>query len=141
MKNIFKTFAILLLFVLNYSCQAQQMVQTPDDADKLKLNEQQFINKPLKILLKEIKPEIKSGFATNDEGHYFFSFFFLSPEESSREVIGRKHSNIYIYVKEPIDWDFYKRPKGKEHIWTKEDVEKYGDLIVTRIRVIKSVEK
>lgn len=104
MKTVSITFAILL-FVINYSCQvqAQQMVQTPDEANKLKLNEQQFINKPLKKLLKEIKPEIKSGFATNDEGHYFFSFFFLSPEESSREVIGRKHSNIYIYVKEPID--------------------------------------
>ncbi|WP_316635446.1 hypothetical protein [uncultured Flavobacterium sp.] len=139
MKHIFKTLA-MLLFLISYGCQAQQMVQTTDDAYKLKVNQQQFINKPLKEVLKEIKPEIKTAFGNNEEGHSFFSFFFLSPEESKHKVIGRKHANIYIYVKEPIDWNFDKRSKGKEYNWTKEDVEKYGNLIVTRIRVIESVE-
>jgi hypothetical protein len=39
-------------------------------------------------------------------------------------------------VREPIDWQWEKRPKGKERDWTKEDVKKYGNLIVTRIKVI-----
>ena len=49
MKNTFKTLAILFLLVYS-SCKAQQMVQTPNDAHKLKINEQQFLNKPLKYL-------------------------------------------------------------------------------------------
>ena len=49
MKNIFKTF-VTLLFLINYSYQAQQMVQNTKDIYKLKANEQQFINKPLKNL-------------------------------------------------------------------------------------------
>lgn len=139
MKKIFKSFAIIL-FLIVYGCQAQQMVQTPSDAYKLKQNQQQFINKTLKEVLKEIKPEIRTAFGNNEEGHYFFSFFFLSPEESKHKIVGRKYSNIYVYVKEPIDWNFDKRPKGKEYNWTDEDVEKYGNLIVTRIKVIERIE-
>jgi hypothetical protein len=58
MKIIIKTFAILVLFISS-SCKAQQMAQTITDVYKLKSNEQQFINKPLKKLLDQIKPEIK----------------------------------------------------------------------------------
>jgi hypothetical protein len=43
---------------------------------------------------------------------------------------------LYVYVKEPVEWDFDKRAKGKEFLWTKEDVEKYGNLTVIRIKVI-----
>jgi len=116
------------------------MVQTPNDAYKLKANQQQFINKPLKEVLKEIQPEIKTAFGNNEEGHSFFSFFFLSPEESHRKVIGRKHVSLYVYVKPPIDWNFDTRPKGKEYEWTNEDVERYGNLTVTRIKVIERIE-
>lgn len=137
MKNVFKIFTIFLL-LLNYSCTAQQMVQTPDDAYKLKSNEQQFINKPLKNLLKEVKPEIKTGFG--EDYPSFFTFKFFSPEEINREVIGRKHISFYVYVKEIIDWNPNRRPKGKEYIWTKEDLLKYGDLTVIRIKVIERTE-
>jgi hypothetical protein len=139
MKNIGKTF-VILLFLIICSCQAQQLVQSSNDAHKLKEKQQQFINRPLKEVLKEIQPKIKTAFGNNEEGHSFFSFFFLSPEESKRNVVGRKHSNIYVYVKEPIDWNFENRPKGKEYNWTKEDVEKYGNLTVIRIKVIESIE-
>ena len=44
--------------------------------------------------------------------------------------------SLYVYVKEPIDWKWEKRPKGNELIWTKEDAEKYGNLAVVRIKVI-----
>ena len=50
------------------------MVQTPNDAHKLKINEQQFIHKPLKNLLKEIKPEIKTVLRTIDNASYFVLF-------------------------------------------------------------------
>lgn len=135
MKNIFKTLAILFLLV-HSSCKAQQMVQTPNDAHKLKINEQQFLNKSLKYLLSEIKPEIKTAFGTLDFPSYF-SFRFIDAEEfKSGRAVGKNHLGLYVYVKEPIDWDFNKRQKGKELMWTKEDVEKYGNLTVIRIKVI-----
>ena len=132
MKNTFKTLAILFLLVYS-SCKAQQMVQTPNDAHKLKINEQQFLNKPLKYLLNEIKPEIKTAFGTLDFPSYF-SFRFIDSEEIKRRSL--ENNSLYVYVKEPIEWDFDKRTKGKEFLWTKEDVEKYGNLTVIRIRVI-----
>ena len=134
MKNTLKIFVILFL-LMNYSCKAQQMVQTPNDAHKLKINEQQFLNKPLKYLLNEIKPEIKTAFGTVDFPSYF-SFRFIDSEEIRRRPVENNSLGLYVYVKEPIEWDFDKRPKGKEFLWTKEDVEKYGNLTVIRIRVI-----
>ena len=134
MKNISKTFAILFL-LLSYGCKAQQMVQTPNESYKLKENEQQFLNKPLKNLLKEIKPKIKFVLGTVDYPSYF-SFRFITREELSRKSIDDKILGLYVYVKEPLDWDFDKRPKGEEYQWTKEDVEKYGNLTVIRIKVI-----
>jgi hypothetical protein len=134
MKNIFKTLAVLFLLV-HSSCKAQQMVQTPNDAHKLKINEQQFLNKPLKHLLTEIKPEIKTASGTLDFPSYF-SFRFIDSEEIKRRPLENNSLGLYVYVKEPIEWDFDKRAKGKEFLWTKEDVEKYGNLTVIRIRVI-----
>ena len=134
MKNTLKIFVILFL-LMNYSCKAQQMVQTANDAHKLKINEQQFLNKPLKYLLNEIKPEIKTAFGTLDFPSYF-SFRFIDSEEIRRRPVENNSLGLYVYVKEPIEWDFDKRPKGKEFLWTKEDVEKYGNLTVIRIRVI-----
>jgi hypothetical protein len=135
MKNILKILSILFLFI-NSSCKAQQMVQTPNDAHKLKANEQQFINKPLKDILKEIKPEIRTAFGMPDYPQYL-GFRFIDIEEfKSGRAIGKNHLGIYIYVKEPLDWKFEERTKGKEYQWTKEDIEKYGNLTVVRIKVI-----
>ncbi|MDR7208164.1 hypothetical protein [Flavobacterium piscis] len=135
MKNALKIFAILI-FLASNSCKAQQMVQTPNDAHKLKTNEQQFINKPLKDLLKELKPEIKAAYAINDNP-FFFSFRFRTPEQQkTNEGSWEDRVSLYVYVKDPIDWQFEKRPNGKEMVWTKEDAEKYGNLTVIRIKVI-----
>ncbi|AYN05057.1 hypothetical protein [Flavobacterium sp. 140616W15] len=142
MKNTIKTFTILFLLI-NTNCKAQQMVQTPNDVIKLKINEQQFINKPLKNLLKEIKPEIKTAFGTlNPLGTpSYFSFMFLSPQELKQHVKGRKHINLFVYVKEPVDeWNLGKRSKEIEFQWRKEDLEKYGNFTVVRIKVIERIE-
>lgn len=113
------------------------MVQVPMDAYKLKTNEHQFINKPLKDLLKEIKPEIKFVSVTVDYPP-FFSFRFISLEEIMKKSINDNTFGIglYVYVKEPLDWNFDKRPKDRAYKWTKEDLEKYGNLTVERIKVI-----
>lgn len=137
MKNRLKYYAILFLLI-NTNCKAQQMVQTVKDVPLLKTNELQFINKPLKNLLKEIKPEIKTATAINDNPFYFF--FKFTPLQQLQKDEGRPEDRVslYVYVKEPIDWKWERRPKGKELDWTKEDAEKYGNLTVIRIKVINS---
>lgn len=136
-KNMKNTIRIISLFVilLSTGCKAQQMVQTPSDAYKLKTNEQQFINRPLKDLLKEIKPEIKLV-TGNVDYPSFFSFRFISREELRKKTESENTLGLYVYVKGTLDWDFDKRPQGKEFEWSKEDLEKYGNLTVTRIKVI-----
>lgn len=139
MKKIFKIIS-LILFLSSYSCYSQQMVMITDDLPKLKSNEQRFLNKPLKNLIKEIKPEIKTAFGTVDTPSYF-SFIFLTPAELNKRVIGRKSISLYVYLREPFDWNFDKRTKGHEYEWTSADLEKYGNLTVVRIKVIERVEE
>lgn len=135
MKNTIRIIAILFLLI-NYSCKAQ-MVQTTKDIYLLKKNEQQFIGKPLRDLLKEIKPEINTGSASNEEGYQYFSFRFRTMKQwKKNEGSYEDRVLLVIYVKEPIDWKWEKRPKGNELIWTKEDAEKYDNLTVVRIKVI-----
>jgi hypothetical protein len=132
MKNIVKILAAMTLF-LSISCKAQQMVQVPADVSKLKANEQQFINRPLTNVLKEIKPEIKFVLGTVDSPSYF-SFRFVSRGEFATAAQSGAPW-LHVYVKEPLDWSFEKRPKGKEYEWTKEDAERYGNLTVMRIKI------
>lgn len=134
MKNILKTLSFLLLLI-NYSCKAQQMVQTTKDIYKLKANEQQFINRPLKDLLKVIKPEIKTA-TGNTDNPFFFSFKFRTSDEQKKDL-GSYDDRValYVYVKESFDWKYENRPKGNELKWAKEEIEKYGDLIVIKIKV------
>ena len=136
MKNVLHIL-VSLVFLINYGCKAQQLVQTTADVPKLKTNEQQFINKPLKYLLKELKPEIKTAGVTNEEGYSYFGFNFL-PLEEQRKGLGSREDKVslYIYVNGQVDWDYEKRPKGQELNWTKEDIQKYENLIVKRIKVI-----
>jgi hypothetical protein len=136
MKNLLHILASLLLLI-NYSCKAQQLVQTTADVQKLKTNEKQFINKPLKYLLKEIKPKIKMAGVTNEEGYSYFGFDFITLEEQRKGLGSREDKvSLYIYVDGQVDWDYEKRPKGQGYSWTKEDIQKYENLIVGRIKVI-----
>ncbi|MBE8723369.1 hypothetical protein [Flavobacterium hungaricum] len=133
------TFFIFSLILFTINCKAQQMVQTPDDAMKLKINEQQFLHKPMDSLLKQIKPELKFVMGTRDYPSYF-SFRFITVEELRRSEKGRKIVSLYVYVKELIDWNFEKRPKKQEYVWTKEDAAKYGGLDVIKIKVIEHIQ-
>jgi hypothetical protein len=137
MKNVLKI-VLALIFMFNYSCKAQQLVQTTTDVQKLKTNEQQFINKPLKLLLKEIKPEIKSAWVTNEEGYSYFSFRFRTISEQDKNIGSRDDKvALYVYVNsQVVDLDFEKRVKKQDNILTKIFIQKYENLIVQRIKVI-----
>ncbi|MBS7229397.1 hypothetical protein KHA90_00025 [Flavobacterium psychroterrae] len=131
MKNTIKIF--LIVFLIHTFCKAQQMVQTPIDIYKLKANEQQFLNKPLKDVLKEIKPEIKLVTGTRDYPSYF-CFRFISREQLLKTPLDGTTIGLYVYVEGLLDWYFDQRPKDKGYEWTNEDVEKYGNLTVIRIK-------
>lgn len=126
---IIKIFTILFAVQIGYS---QQLVENINDMHRLKDNETQFINKPLKDLLKEIRPEIKVVFAYNDPP--FFEFRFITRQQRLNNE-GNKVS-LFVDVKDFIDWNWDMRPKGNETLWSKEDAEKYGNLIVTRISIV-----
>jgi len=114
-------------------------MKTQNDVQNIKKNEKQFINQPLKDLIKEIKPQIKRVTANpsiniqSSVGYFIFNFVD-SKQKDSLNAKRKIPVTIVAYVKEYFDWDFHKRQKGKEFIWTKEDLEKYGDLTVVAIR-------
>ena len=131
--------SIFILIFASSSCYSQQMMKTQNDVQNIKKNEKQFINQPLKDLIKEIKPQIKRVTANPSKNiqssvGYFIFNFVDSKQKDSLRAKRKIPITIVVYVKEYFDWDFHKRQKGKEFIWTKEDLEKYGDLTVVAIR-------
>ena len=135
--KLFLWFILLFLFL---SCHSQKLVKTEKDSYKIKENEKSFIGKPLKDLLKQITPKINMVVAESNNGIHtrgnYFRFNFVDIKQSNTlKINGKQPISIIVYVKEFFDWDFQKRLKGKESIWTKEDEEKYGNLTVTGFRV------
>lgn len=131
---------IVLSLIISTSCHTQQLMKTltVTDAKKLKTNEQIFINKPLKTLLKEIKPQIKMVTAspTWAESAGRFTFKFVDYKQDQKIVGKRKAAlRITVYVKEKFVWDDKKRFDEKKLSWSKEDEEKYGNLTIIRIDV------
>ena len=136
-KNFLISFLIL---ISSSSCFSQHLVKTIDDAQKIKANENQFINKPLKELLKEIKPQIKRVTATPSKNiqssvGYFIFNFVDSKQKDSLRLKSKIPVTLVVYVKENFNWDFHKRSKGKETVWTPEDANKYGNLTMVGFRV------
>lgn len=120
--------------------------KTVNDAQKIKENQFQFINKPLKYLLKEIKPQIKCVTASpsiniySSVGYFIFNFVDYKHKEKL-ESQNQIPVTIVVYVKENFDWDFKKRPKEKKMVWTPEDVKNYENLTIVGLRVYGNVIK
>ncbi|WP_281235317.1 hypothetical protein [Flavobacterium gelatinilyticum] len=135
MKNILK-FTILFCFLIHSDTYAQQMVQNINDLYKLKENEQLFINRPLKNLLQEIKPEIKTGSVINEKHSFMFCFRFTTIEQQKKnEGNSTERISLLVQVSEHIPWYWALRPKNKEIIWTHKDSYEYGDMIITHIDI------
>jgi len=140
MKNILKRLSCLfVLWSTISSCYSQQLVQTKTDAKKLEVNESRFIGKPLKELLKEIKPKIKSaiGNPTNVNREVNTSITFYFEDKASfieRDKKGEKPIHIEVVFKQNFD-NPPTRELGKPSKWTKEDEEAYGNMIIGYIRV------
>jgi len=123
------------------SCFSQQLVKKQSDLRLLIDQQERFINKPLKELLKEIKPPIKFAFGTDAKDHGMpanITFKFVTHQEYLiLKEVNKFPLTLIIYVKEEkIDWyDLSKRTKETITSWTADDLRKYGDLTVIRIRV------
>jgi hypothetical protein len=138
MKNYFLS-SLLTVCVLS-SCFSQQLVKKQADARLIIEQKERFINKPLKDLLKEIKPEIKYASGSNAEDHgrpAFFRFKFVTKEQSdSLRAKNLSPIVIYVYVKENIDWyGRTKRTKETGQTWTEDDFRNYKDFTVIDLRV------
>ncbi len=142
------------LFNVSNACLAQQLMQTGEEArtgkeklvqrpaDLYKIEEHKilFIGKPLKVLFREIQPPIKRVMAQpsvnihSSVGYFIFNFINNRKNDSLRSK-GKIPETLVVYVKEDFNWDFQKRPKGKETIWTSPDEKKYGNLTIIGFRI------
>jgi hypothetical protein len=139
-----KTILFSSLLILAFSCKAQKMVQKIDDSKKLEINKDKFIGSPLKDLLKETSPKIETALGSpgSAERPSFFNFYFASKKQYDKYRTQKKFPlTIRVYVKGTFIWD--KRGKSIDDWlnWTKEDTEKYGDLIITDIQVYNEENK
>jgi hypothetical protein len=135
-----KILITFLITIFSFNCYSQQLMKTIDDAYKIKENQEQFINKPLKVLLKEIKPPIKRVTASpsnnfqSSVGYFVFKFVDAKQNDSLRSK-NKIPVTIVVYVKEYFDWDYHKRTKNKETVWTSADMRKYENLTIVGFRV------
>ena len=136
-----KQFLISILIIFQFSyCFSQKLYKEEIDILKVKGDKNIYIGKPLKDLLKEIQPPIKRVIATPSininsyVGNLSFNFHNQQGIDSILRL-GKTPITLVVLVKEYFDWDFHKRPKGKETIWTIEDERKYGILTIVGFRI------
>lgn len=140
MRKYIKILIILCLLWQNNN-YAQQLVQKISDIYKLEENKNLFINQPLKKLLDEIKPNIKTATVFNSETSFLICFRFTSLEQQKRrEGNISDRVSLFVYVKDPILWNWHERPKGKELDWTDNDVQRLSDIIIKNISVVPASE-
>lgn len=108
------------------------------EAKKLKENEPLFINKPLRTLLKEIKPQIRMASAqTNrpDGMHSYIIFRFVPANEYYKSKSGSDFTRITVFIKEKFQWDQARSSLNRSYDWSKKDDTIYGDLTVVDLWV------
>lgn len=143
MKNYLIIILILCLIGSPLACKSQQLIQKPSDIINLKQDNSRFIGKPLKDLLKEIRPAIRtvSATSTNNQhsknGYIIFRFVNRTEIDTIRNK-GKIPYAIAVYFEEPFEWDEGKniRSKNDKFTWTKDDISKYGNLTIRYLRIL-----
>lgn len=141
MKQLFYIFFAAFLFAIT-SCNTQRLVVKVNDAKKLETYKDNFIGKPLKTLLSEIKPPIKFvyGNPENNTGHStggtYFTFYFDTQEvEKMRLSLGDTPTRIFVLFQLESKNNRKPLPKGGLTKWTRKETKEYGDMIIQNIRV------
>ncbi len=137
MKILSKISLIFFLIITVISCKAQ-LVQTTNDVKKLVENKTVFIGKPLKALLKEVKPEIKMamGMPGGGTSPNYFRFLFVN----YKSYLTYKNENktpltIKVFLKEPFSLKSEASSSDLKYRWTDADIKEYGDLTVVGIDI------
>lgn len=115
------------------------MVETTSDVFKLEENKEQFINTPLKDLLKKINPEIKTAVIFDNGESSVFIFRLTSLYKQKDEPIVHGLS-LLVFVKQKIPSNWKGRGEGSELNWTESDTRKFDDFTILNIRVASSCE-
>ena len=140
MKSLFSTLLLFIfLLTVNYSC-AQKMVQTVADLKNLKSNEDQFIGKPLSVLLNQIEPKIImfDGNLPNPsiEVNTFMRFRFVDKKGFDSITSLGKYPPSFRIIFSPNDKkQLAKKHLTTERVWTRSDAKEYGDLIIGLILI------
>jgi hypothetical protein len=134
-----KLFLLLCILVLGKSMSAQKLVSNLSDLHKLKENEKMFVNKPLSNLLGEIQPTIKrvigSPFSQNGTSSVIMMYFISYEEKNKLQSQGIEPIHLFIEIKEDFKWNVKERYNNRKLNWSSEDLEKYGNLTVTKISI------
>jgi len=137
MKNI-----ILILFLqvfITNALNAQKLVSNLNDLHKLTENEKMFVNKPISNLLGEIQPTIKrvigSPFSQNGTSSVIMMYFISYEEKNKLQSQGIEPIHLFIEIKEDFKWNVKERYNNRKLNWSSEDLEKYGNLTVTKISI------
>ena len=141
MKQLFNIFCAAFLLAIT-SCNTQKLVLKVNDAKKLEANKDNFIGKPLKKVLSEIKPKIKYVYGIPENtsaeaiGGTYFTFYFVDKED------GKKRINVndiptQITIRFKLEKLNNRKPLPKEGLtkWTEKETKEYGDMIIQNIYV------
>lgn len=139
-KQIIILSTVFLLAIA--SCSTQRLVVKVNDLRKLETNKNNFIGKPLKNILSEIKPKIKFvyGNPENNSGHItggtYLAFYFVS-KEIGKKRINRNDIPSHLTINFQLEPKNNRTPLPKEGLtkWTKNETKKYGDMIIQNIYV------
>lgn len=138
MKKI--RFLLLTAFMASMiSCHAQKLIMKSTDAPKLNEVKEQFIGKPLKDLLSEIKPQIKTALGNPEEASASrlanISFLFVNKDEYlEMKKNGLTPVSIVVSLKR---FDNKSYPQlAPNQAWTDKQTSIYGDMIILRLGVL-----
>ena len=141
MKLLLKIF-LATSFLTLASCYPQKLMDKISDAKKLEINNHKFINRPLKYVLRQIKPEIKFVYGNPENewaganGGTSLTFYFNDKQEAKKRVSRNDiPTNIIIrFNLEPIN-NRKLLPKDGLNEWTHKETKEYGDMIIRSIEV------
>ena len=136
MRKIICIFQVMLLVQIT-NCYSQKLVQSQVDAPKLVEQKERFIGRPLKELLDQIQIPIKGYTASRWARPGGALVFMFAPYDSTmkRHGKGLNPLMIRVTVKAPFKWDNRNRNVNEQHLWLKEDEDKYKNLTVANIGI------
>ena len=138
MKYLYKGYLLACLILFSYGSYCQQKMQKKKDIYLICKNDNEFLGKPLHVLLDEINPLIKMVIVEGGwrERSPHISFFFMPRNEYQKCInMNKSPIRITVFLRDIFEWSMEKRTKAYYWEWTNQDKENLGYNIVTLISV------